>query len=231
MIDRLKAELNHIDSVEISIAPAHQTPRGPGTVAAVLSYCGQPFRTLRNGNWKTIYGWQDMRLQRYPALGRRLAGACDVPDLSLLTEYLPNVRSVSFHAALEAQWEQLSLWLMAWLTRIHVVRDWSRYASFFAALSEKLISLGSAKGGMYVRLTGQNGDERPATHTWVLTADDNHGPEIPCTPSIVLLKKLLRNELTDRGAYACQGFFTIDEIMDELAQFAISSEIIAQSKS
>lgn len=231
VINDLKAELNHIDRVEISIAPAHQTPRGPGTVAAVLSYCGRPFQTLRDGKWKTIYGWHDMRLQKYPALGYRLAAACDVPDLSLLTEYLPSVRSVSFHAALEAPWEQLSLWVMAWLTRFHVVSDWSKYVSFFAALSDRSISLGSVKGGMYIRMFGESGDGQPATYTWFLTADDNHGPEIPCTPSIVLVKKLLRGELSDRGAYACHGFFTIDEIMDELAEFTISCEITKEPES
>jgi len=122
VIDVLKPKLNHIDGIEISIAPAHQTPRGPGTVAAVLSYCGQPFRILKDGNWQTIYGWQNMRVQKHPALGRRLSGACDVPDLSLLPEYVPGVKDVSFHAALEASWEQISLWIMAWMTRLHVSR-------------------------------------------------------------------------------------------------------------
>ncbi len=229
VIDVLKPKLNHIDGIEISIAPAHQTPRGPGTVAAVLSYCGQPFRILKDGNWQTIYGWQNMRVQKHPALGRRLSGACDVPDLSLLPEYVPGVKDVSFHAALEASWEQISLWIMAWMTRLHMVRDWARYVSLFSAVSERLKSFGSVKGGMHIRLIGESADGQPATYDWYLTADDNHGPEIPCTPSIVLVKKLLRNELHDRGAYACHGFFTLDEIMDELLDFTISSEIVTKA--
>ena len=231
VIDVLRTKLNHIAGVEISIAPAHQTPRGPGTVAAVLSYCGRPFKVLKDGNWKTIYGWQDMRLQKYPALGRRLSGACDVPDLSLLAEYVAGIKNVSFHAALEAPWEQISLWVMAWMTRLGLVKDWSRHVSLFSAMSEKLITFGSVKGGMHIQLIGESSDGQPAAYTWFLTADDNHGPEIPCTPSIVLVKKLLRNELNVRGAYACHGFFALDEIMDEFSDFTISSEIIAEAES
>ena len=158
VIDALRTKLNQISGIEISIAPAHQTPRGPGTVASVLSYCGRPFRTLKDGNWQTIYGWQDMRVQKHPALGCRLSGACDVPDLSLLPEYVPGVKDVSFHAALEASWEQISLWVMAWVTRLHIVRDWARYVSLFSAVSERLITFGSVKGGMHIRLIGEAAD-------------------------------------------------------------------------
>ena len=229
VIDDLKSRMKRITGIAISIAPAHQTPRGAGTVAAVLSYCGQPFKTLKDGRWETTYGWQDLRVEKHPALGRRLSAACDVPDLSLLPEYLPDVRDVSFHAALEASWEQLSLWLMAWMTRLRLVRDWSRYANLFSAVSARLIALGSMKGGMHIKVSGESTDGKPATFSWYLTADDNHGPEIPCTPSIVLLKKLLRGELHERGAYACHGFFTLEEIMDELGDFAISSEIVEKA--
>ena len=61
-----------IDSIEISIAPAQRTPRGLGTVAGVLSYCGQPFEALVDGQWRTRHGWQDLRRQKYPALGLSL---------------------------------------------------------------------------------------------------------------------------------------------------------------
>ena len=137
----------------------------------------------------------------------------------------------SFHAALEAPWEQISLWVMAWMTRLGLVKDWSRHVSLFSAMSEKLITFGSVKGGMHIQLIGESSDGQPAAYTWFLTADDNHGPEIPCTPSIVLVKKLLRNELNVRGAYACHGFFALDEIMDEFSDFTISSEIVAEAES
>jgi hypothetical protein len=168
----------------------------------VLSYCGAPFKTWQDGEWRTVHGWQDLRMQHYPALGRRLSGACDVPDLALFPQYVPGVRNVSFHAALEAPWEQLALWAMAWLTRAGLVGDWVRFGPTFSSMSDKLIRLGSQR----------------------LLAEQNHGPEIPCTPAIVISKKLLRGDFAQPGAYACLGLFTTAEFMAELADFEVTSE-------
>lgn len=224
VIDEYRDQFGHIDSIEISIAPAHQTPRGIGTVRAVLSYCGAPFKSWREGQWHTVHGWQDLRMQRYPALGRRLSGACDVPDLALFPDYVHGVTTVSFHAALEAPWEQLGLWCMAWLTRAGLVRDWTRFASSFSAMSERLIRLGSTRGGMQMRMTGPDQGGKSTALTWHLLAQQNHGPEIPCTPAIVVTRKLLDGELSAPGAYPCLGLFTVAEFMDELAEFDVSVE-------
>jgi hypothetical protein len=224
VVDDLRDRFSQIDSIATSIAPAHQTPRGLGTVRAVLSYCGAPFKTWQDGEWRTVHGWQDLRMQHYPALGRRLSGACDVPDLALFPQYVPGVRNVSFHAALEAPWEQLALWAMAWLTRAGLVGDWVRFGPTFSSMSDKLIRLGSQRGGMRITLRGTGIDGAPLVHHWDLLAEQNHGPEIPCTPAIVISKKLLRGDFAQPGAYACLGLFTTAEFMAELADFEVTSE-------
>jgi saccharopine dehydrogenase-like NADP-dependent oxidoreductase len=109
VIENTRHKFRQIKSIEMSIALAQRTPRGVGTIAAVLSYCGQPFQALSNGRWQTMYGWQDLRRQHYPDLGRRLSAACDVPDLVLLPKIIPGVQTVTFHAALEARVEQRAL--------------------------------------------------------------------------------------------------------------------------
>jgi saccharopine dehydrogenase-like NADP-dependent oxidoreductase len=225
VIDEIRPRFRQIDGIEISIAPAHQTPRGEGTVAAVLSYCGSPFEMLKAGEWKTVFGWQDLRMQKYPALGRRLGGACNVPDLSLLPRYVPSVRNVSFHAALECKAEQLALWLMASCARLGLVRDWSRVVPFFAAVSKRVAPFGSDRGGMCVRVTGEDLRGVRGICTWYLGAERNHGPEVPCSPMLVLVRKLLRDRLDLRGARACLGLVTLAEFNEEIAEFAISSEM------
>ena len=60
---------------------------------------------------------------------------------------------------------------------------------------------------------------------WHLTALDNHGPEIPCTPAVVLVKKLLRDEILDRGAAPCLNLFTVDEFMAELSDFSVTASV------
>jgi hypothetical protein len=225
VVEQFRKKFRIINDIEISIAPAQQTPRGLGTVAAVLSYCGRPFEVLANGRWRAAYGWQDLRRQHYPALGRRLSGACDVPDLALLPQLVPEVLGVSFHAALESRLEQLALWLMAWLTRFGLVSDWSRHAPAFTKISRWLATMGSDRGAMKVTLRGEDPDGKALVLDWNLTALDNHGPEIPCTPSIVITKKLLRDELPGRGAIPCMGLFTLDELMAEMAGFSITADV------
>lgn len=229
VVDEFRDRFERIDSIEISIAPAHQTPRGIGTVRAVLSYCGAPFKSWRDGRWHTVHGWQDLRMQRYPALGRRLSGACDVPDLELFPDYVPGVGTVSFHAALEASWEQLGLWCMAWVTRAGLVRDWTRFASTFSVMSERLINLGSKRGGMRITLRGTAADGMQQVIHWDLVAEQNHGPEIPCTPAIIITRKMLRGELTEPGAHACLGLFTLAELSNELSSFDVRSTMIGGS--
>ena len=221
VVEQTRPRFSDIVSVETSIAPAHQTPRGPATMSSVLGYCGRPFTSLRDGSWKTIRGWQDLRVQRYPKLGYRLSAACDVPDLELMPAMISGLQTASFHAALDAWWEHVSLWLMAWLSRIGVVRDWTRFAKSISAISDRTRGLGSKCGGMRLRISGVDVDGRKLKVDWFLLATNNHGPEIPCTPSIVITKKLLHGEIVKRGAFVCWNQFTIDELLAELADFDI----------
>lgn len=222
LIESQRARFEQIESIEISIAPAHQTPRGLGTVRAVLSYCGRPFTFLRDGKRRRVYGWQDLRRQHYPQLGRRLSGACDVPDLDLVPAHVAGLQTLSFHAALEAWWEQLSLWLMAGLVRMKLVRDWSGMAQSFAYLSERTLTLGSDRGGMHIRISGTGPERVQKRVDWYLIADDNHGPETPCTPSIIVTKKIMSGDLARRGAFPCWNLFSIAELQQEMREFSIS---------
>ena len=222
VINSVREQFSKISDIEISIAPAHQTPRGESTVAAVLSYCGKPFKVLQNGQWRTRYGWQDIKVQKYPSLGTRLSGACEVPDLTLLPKQFPEVKTVIFHAALEAKWEQLGLWVMAWLTRAKIIPEWSKYTVPFSSLSKRLIGLGSDRGGMHIRITGVDQSQSRKVLAWYLTAENNHGPEIPCSPALVLIRKLINDETELHGAYPCLGLVTLKEFKEEVSKLEIS---------
>jgi len=221
VLDHVRGEFESIRSIETSIAPAHQTPRGVGTVAAVLSYCGAPFQVLENGEWTTRYGWQDLTMQRYPEFGRRLSGACDVPDLGLLPDYVSGVQTVTFHAALEATWEQITLWKMAWATRLGIIRNWERLVPTFQSVSDRLIKLGSTTGGMQMRIRGTGNSGREKAVSWNLVAHQNHGPEVPCVPALVLARKLAAGKTTTRGAYPCLGMMTLPEFDEEVSDLDI----------
>ncbi len=76
---------------------------------------------------------------------------------------------------------------------------------------------------MRVRLKGTTADGASQTLDWNLVAENNHGPEIPCTPAIVLTNKLVRGEITRRGAQPCLGMFSMGELLEELSIFDIRS--------
>jgi saccharopine dehydrogenase-like NADP-dependent oxidoreductase len=221
VIDSLRDEFASIRKIEISIAPGHQTPRGRSTIAAVLSYCGKPFEVLVGGEWVTRHGWQDLKRHRYPDFGMRLSAACDVPDLGLLPNFVDGVETVSFHAALEAKWEQLALWNMGWVTRAGIVRNWDRFVPVFQKISDRLIGLGSDVGGMHIRLSGVSKDGEPKSLTWNLVARQNHGPEIPCSPALILARKLAADRITTRGAMPCLGMFSMTDFENELSDFDV----------
>lgn len=229
VIDSLRDRFSSIDRIEICIAPAHKTPRGAATVAAVLSYCGRPFRVLQDGHWLTRHGWQHLRIENIPGLGRRLSAACDVPDLGLLPAYVSGVDTVTFSAALEAGWEHISLWLMAWLTRGRIVVRWESCVPAFSWISDRLLACGSDIGGMQVRVSGQSEDRRARSLRWTLIARHNQGPEIPCTPALILARQLVAGSISRRGACPCLGMFSMPDIDREITGLDIDWHVEEES--
>ena len=176
---------------------------------------------LVDGDWVTKHGWHDLTWHRYPDFGPRLSGACDVPDLGLFPDYVAGVNTVTFHAALEATWEQIALWNMGWVTRAGIVRKWDRFVPLFQKISDRLIGLGSDVGGMHIRISGTSIDREPRSVSWNLVARQNHGPEIPCSPALILARKLAADRIATRGALPCLGMFSMSDFENELSNFDI----------
>lgn len=228
VVEHLGADLANIKGIETAILPANRTERGRSTIAAVFSYVGKPIRAFQNGEWTKKHGWIDVRKVEHPTCAR-WAGFCDVPDLELFPQRYPTAQTVTFHAGLELGWQQWGMWLMAWLTRLGIVSNWSRHAGAFDRISARLTSLGSDVGGMQVRVFGRDGAGRRVRRTWNLTAGSNHGPEIPCIPARVVAMKLVGNELTKRGAMPCMGLMSLQDFATVAAEFDIEWNIDEQA--
>jgi len=89
-----------------------------------------------------------------------------------------------------------------------------------------MINLGSQSGGMRVRVRGVDKNHKRKSTDWFLIAKNNHGPEIPCSPALILVRKLARNEISQRRAHACLGMITLKEFDEEVADLDITWEII-----
>jgi len=226
VIKRFREEFPAIESIRICISPGNKAPRGESTIAAVLSYCGKPIKTLIDGKWQFHYGWQDLHFQTFPRLGKRLLGACEVPDLDILPEKYPAVKTVVFHAALETSLAQLAFWLMAVLSRSGLVSDPSKYAGIITKLGRLVDFMGTPDGGMFIKLSGRDDEGCLKELSWYLTALNAHGPEIPGMPAIILAKKLAKNELTVTGAMPCFELITLAEFDEEFKSYDISWEVV-----
>ena len=98
VVDKYRGEFKRLDAIRIGITSGAVIP-GLATIRSVLGYCGKPFRTLENGAWIDVHGWLDTQEHEFSkSVGVRRISRCDVPDLDLLPQRYPGVKTVSFHA-------------------------------------------------------------------------------------------------------------------------------------
>jgi hypothetical protein len=192
---------------------------------AVLGYAGTSFQWRQDGKWRTVYGWQELKRQRF-SFGNRLAAACDVPDLELLPTRYADVQTVTFRAALEVSPQHHALWVLGACRRMGLPIPIARWGAFLNRMGTWLNWLGSDTGGMTVRVTGKDHAGRTLCRTWELVAEGNHGPEIPCMAAVILASKLHRGDASMRGAKICMGILRLSDFEPEFARWNISTRII-----
>ena len=225
VVDHLAGRFRVLRAVEIAIAPGQRAPRGTATVAAVLGYCGRPFKWLSDGEWRDAWGWQELERLRFAGAGRRWAAACDVPDLALFPTRYRALRTVHFRAALEFSLQHLALWLAAALRRCGVplpLEDWARPLERIASTLDRF---GGERAGMRVAVTGEKADGNAARAEWHLTVDAVRGPEIPCLAAVLLSRKLARQTPDEPGAFACMGFLRLADFEAEFSPLGITTTI------
>jgi saccharopine dehydrogenase-like NADP-dependent oxidoreductase len=225
VVDHFAGCFETVKEIQIVIAPAQRAPRGMATMAGVLSYVGRPFKWLHAGEWVNAYGWQELRRTRIEGLGARWAAACDVPDLELFPRRYPTVETVEFRAALEIAVQHGALWLVSMLRRWGLPLSVERWALPLDRFASWLDGFGSELGGMLVSVSGINRDGRATRIEWHLNAPANHGPEIPCMASILLVQKLVHGKAIVHGATPCMGLLTLADFEPEFARWGIATTI------
>lgn len=88
IVEHLCMHWRAIDVVDICIAPAQTAPRGKATLAAVLSYCGEPIRIWRGGQWTQAAGWATPERVEFKRLRPRI-GAVRYPRSGTVPGTLP----------------------------------------------------------------------------------------------------------------------------------------------
>lgn len=211
-----------LDDIDFAIAPGNQAERGAATVSGILSYTGHPIRVWRDGAWAKVYGWMSPRTLPFDqTIGRRPLANVDIPDLELLPLAYPSVRNVNFQAGLEIPLLHYGMYLMAWLARLGLVRDWSRWTTPIVRASEYFIRWGTDTGGMQINLRGLDHQQQPLHIKWVLGATDGIGPYIPTLSALILARKLITGELGTLGAMPCMNLYRMEDFAHEARNLAI----------
>jgi hypothetical protein len=223
VVDDLAPRFRSLESIVYGISPGDRFEPGPATTASILNALGKPFPITFAGAPKTAYGWQGLNCHRFPEIGMRLFGYCEVPDLDLFPIRYPELKTVCFYAGVETALFHLSLWLLSWPCRYRLIRRPERLARSLLWLKRRMSWLGSDRGGMFMTLEGVGVEGRRKQVNWHLIARSGHGPYVPAIASVIVANKLARQQLGLRGAMACLGLFTLDEFLAEVADLDIST--------
>lgn len=222
LVEHYKDEFAVLESLDYGITTAQKTARGVATTAAILSYTGQPFKTLINGEFQDIYGWQGLHVRKYPGIGWRLLGNCNVPDLEFFPKIYPDLKTVRFYAGLELPFIHFALWGLSWFVRVGLIKNLKASAPLLLKLSFLFDWLGSANSGFHMELSGRDKNGADKAINFELTARSGDGPYIPCMPAILIAKKLASREIEDAGASACIGIISKQEYLGALESLDIS---------
>jgi len=230
VVDHLSAGWQHIRSIDICIAPAQGAPRGEATLAGVLAYCGEPIRVWQGGRWVEMPGWADPVKVEFARMKPRRGALCDIPDLELFPARYEGVQSVMFRAALEVGLTQRAFAFLAFMRRAGLLPAPQKLAPLLHATGGMFDALGTALGGMVVRVEGTDAQGRPARRAWHIAADHNHGPEIPCMAAILLARRLANGDATlPVGAHACMGLLALPEFEPEFARWGMVTDIVEEA--
>ena len=74
---------------------------------------------------------------------------------------------------------------------------------------------------MHMLLQGKDLAGKPKELRWFIIAEKGDGPQIPCTPAIILAKKLINETVVEKGAMPCVGLITLEEYLEQLKDFSI----------
>lgn len=222
-IDRYRPSFSELKSAEYGISAAQATNRGLGTASAILSYVGKPFDRLEGGRARRVFGWQGLTGIRYPELGLRLFGDCDIPDLSLFPARYPGLKRLRFVAGHEIKLLHLGTWLLSWAVRMGMVRSLEPHADRLLRASFLFDRLGSDRSGFHIRLDGIGQDKKPMRVKGFMVARQGHGPHIPCLPAVLLAKRIASGDPPASGARPCLDLIGLDDYLSGLSGLDVST--------
>ena len=206
VVRKLTEGMARVESVVGGIAPSPYANVGMNVIRAIASYAGKPVAIIRDGRQATRYALIDSRRYTIAPPGRlplhRIRfSLVDVPDLEVLPELWPGLRSVWMGAGpVPGIWHRV-LNGSAWLVRLKLLPS----LSFLAPLMYRAINLfgfGEDRGGMFVVAEGVAPNGEKVARSWHLLAEGNDGPLIPSMAAEAVIRNCVADRRPAPGARA-----------------------------
>ncbi len=215
VVRRLAGGLAQVRTITGGIAPSPYAGVGPNVIRAIAGYAGKPVRLTRDGAPATGHGLAETRRFTIAPPGavpleNRLFSLVEVPDLVLLAQEWPGLRAIWMGAGPVPETLHRMLIGLAWLVRLRLLPSLAPLAPLFH-LAVNRLRWGEHRGGMFVRVTGETPDGRPAAREWHMIAEGDEGPLIPSMAIEALVRRCLDGKRPVPGARAATRELELDD--------------------
>jgi hypothetical protein len=200
----LSRDLPQVHAITAGIAPSPYAEVGLNVIRAIASYAGKPVPLLRDGHSGVGYALIETLRYTIAPLGRSPLGSrrfslVYAPDLRLLSELWPNLRSVWVGAAPVPEVLHRGLNALAWLVRLRLLPSLAPLAKVIHRVAG-VLRWGEHRGGMFVVVTGQKEDGSKVARSWHLLAEGDDGPFIPSMAIAAIVRRILEGKRPASGA-------------------------------
>jgi len=208
VVRHLATDLAGIVGIEAGIAPSPHARVGLSVISALTSYAGRPLRLLRDGQEVRSVALVDSRRHTIAPPGTkpldaRLFSLVDVPDLKLLPQTWPELKSVWFGAGTAPAIQHRMFILLARLSSAGLLRSLTWLAPLLHWL-RGLATWGADRGGMYVVVDGVDKGGAAVRRRWGLIAEGDDGPFIPTMAAAAIIRHCRDGRRPAAGARSAQ---------------------------
>lgn len=198
-----------IDSVHGGIAPSPFAGVGENVIRAIASYAGQPVVRKKNGTMGTGYPFTESMRNTvsppgYVPLKNILFSLVDVPDLRVLPEIWPDIKTVWMGAGPVPEVLHRALIGFSWLVRWKILPSLTPIVNLIQFVMNT-VRWGEHRGGMFVEIVGRDNAGQRVRKSWHLLAEGRDGPFIPCMAVEAVLHKIFKGEKIAPGARTAIG--------------------------
>jgi hypothetical protein len=203
VVRSLSAGMTRIETVTGGIAPSPYAGVGLNVIRAIASYAGKP---LDLGPNDRRYALIDARRYVVRPPGRLPLppirySLVDVPDLRVLPDLWPGLRTIWMGAGPVPEILHRALNACAWLVRLKILPSLVPFARLMYG-TINVLRWGEHRGGMFVAVEGVGAGGETIKRSWHMVAEEEDGPFIPSMAAEAIIRHWLDGRRPVTGARA-----------------------------